>query len=122
MSIGGDVSVAGEAPLGGWAVGIAHSSCASPHELEQVVAIESGAIATSSTTVRSWSRDGRIVHHIVDPATGHNADPMLESRLGRGFELCRGECGEHRGIRLGTVRIETPCSSRAPGEARVDHR
>ena len=34
------------------------------------MAITSGGLATSSTTVRTWSAGGRPVHHIVDPATG----------------------------------------------------
>lgn len=29
-----------------------------------------GGLATSSTAHRQWQRDGRLVHHIVDPATG----------------------------------------------------
>jgi FAD:protein FMN transferase len=75
VSIGGDVAVCGTAPAEGWAIGIAHSSSAQPYELQQVVAVESGGLATSSTTVRSWTRNGRSVHHIVDPATGCNAEP-----------------------------------------------
>lgn len=75
VSIGGDVSVAGRAPDAGWAIGIAHSSTAGPNELEQVVSVESGGLATSSTTVRAWSRNGQTVHHIVDPRSGRNVDP-----------------------------------------------
>jgi thiamine biosynthesis lipoprotein len=73
VSIGGDVSVAGPPPAGGWAIGIAHKSSAEPHELDQTVAVESGGLATSSTTVRAWRRNGKVVHHIVDPSTGQNA-------------------------------------------------
>jgi thiamine biosynthesis lipoprotein len=75
VSIGGDVAVSGTAPADGWAIGIAHSSSAQPHELQQVVSVESGGLATSSTTVRAWTHHGRAVHHIVDPATGRNAPP-----------------------------------------------
>jgi FAD:protein FMN transferase len=75
VSIGGDVAVSGTGPADGWAIGIAHSSSAQPHELQQVVAVESGGLATSSTTVRAWTRKGRAVHHIVDPSTGRNARP-----------------------------------------------
>jgi FAD:protein FMN transferase len=35
-----------------------------------MVSIESGGLATSSTTVRRWSHDGHTMHHIIDPATG----------------------------------------------------
>ncbi|MBO0835810.1 MAG: FAD:protein FMN transferase, partial [Actinobacteria bacterium] len=37
------------------------------------VSISSGGLATSSTTVRTWSAGGHRVHHILDPATGRPA-------------------------------------------------
>jgi FAD:protein FMN transferase len=39
----------------------------------QTVSIRSGALATSSTTVRRWSHEGRTMHHILDPSTGRPA-------------------------------------------------
>ncbi|GAC1671323.1 MAG: hypothetical protein NVS9B8_14360 [Candidatus Limnocylindrales bacterium] len=36
----------------------------------EVVAIQTGAIATSSTTVRRWRRGDRTLHHLIDPRTG----------------------------------------------------
>lgn len=30
----------------------------------------SGGMATSSTTVRRWTRGGVVLHHIIDPQTG----------------------------------------------------
>ena len=74
VSVGGDVSVAGDAPSGGWAVGIAESSAQS-RDLHQVVTITSGGLATSSTTVRAWSAGGVRRHHIVDPTSGESASP-----------------------------------------------
>ncbi len=38
------------------------------------VSITSGGVATSSTTVRRWTRGGVVLHHIIDPATGLPAD------------------------------------------------
>jgi FAD:protein FMN transferase len=73
VSIGGDVAVAGEAPPGGWAIGIAPSSATSPGEVDQVVSITSGGIASSGTAVRRWRRGNRMIHHIVDPWTGECA-------------------------------------------------
>jgi len=32
-------------------------------------------VASSSTTVRTWERQGTTLHHIVDPSTGWPADP-----------------------------------------------
>ncbi len=75
VSIGGDVAVAGVAPEGGWAVGIAPDSSTPADAVDQVVAIESGGIASSSTSVRTWQRGRRRLHHIVDPATGDSAVP-----------------------------------------------
>ena len=73
VSIGGDVATAGTAPEGGWAVGIAADSSTPAGDVDCVVSIESGGIATSSSSVRTWRRGGRRLHHIVDPATGDSA-------------------------------------------------
>ncbi len=73
VSIGGDLSVAGMPPEGGWPIGIARSSSAPTDSVDQVVAVASGGVASSATSVRSWSRAGKVVHHIVDPSTGESA-------------------------------------------------
>ncbi len=75
VSLGGDVSVAGSPPEGGWAVGIALDSSAPPRRADQVVAIRQGGLASSSTRVRTWRHDGREVHHVIDPATGDCVEP-----------------------------------------------
>ena len=46
---------------------------AGPDEPGETVAIDSGGLATSSTTVRRWTRGDRSLHHVVDPATGEPA-------------------------------------------------
>lgn len=76
VSIGGDVATAGGPPEGGWAVGIAISSSTPVAAVDQVVSIESGGMASSSTSVRTWQRGGRLLHHIVDPATGDCVAPF----------------------------------------------
>ncbi len=73
VSLGGDIAVAGPAPAGGWRIRVTDDHAAGPDAAGQTVAIMSGGLATSSTTVRAWSRDGRRMHHIVDPATGQPA-------------------------------------------------
>jgi thiamine biosynthesis lipoprotein len=70
VSLGGDIRVAGEAPVGGWAVRIADDHRAPVSAPGQTIAISCGGVASSSTKVRSWSRGGVPVHHIVDPASG----------------------------------------------------
>jgi thiamine biosynthesis lipoprotein ApbE len=74
VSLGGDIAVAGEPPAGGWPVQVSEDSGASVDEREETVTINDGGIATSSTTVRRWTRGGLVLHHIIDPATGHPVD------------------------------------------------
>nr|WP_198151854.1 FAD:protein FMN transferase [Kibdelosporangium sp. MJ126-NF4]CEL20507.1 Thiamin biosynthesis lipoprotein ApbE [Kibdelosporangium sp. MJ126-NF4]CTQ97731.1 Thiamin biosynthesis lipoprotein ApbE [Kibdelosporangium sp. MJ126-NF4] len=71
VNLGGDIAVAGPAPEDGWSVRVTadHTS----DEGGQVVAIESGGLATSSVSVRSWRRGDRHLHHVLDPATGFPA-------------------------------------------------
>ncbi len=73
VNLGGDIAVAGPGPAGGWAVGIAAECRTAPEAVDQVVAIRSGGLASSGTTSRSWIRNGRRVHHIIDPWTGEPA-------------------------------------------------
>ncbi len=67
LSLGGDIATAGPAPAGGWQVRVEDTpgdpAC-------QVALAPGGAIATSSTVKRRWTRGGRTVHHVVDPRTG----------------------------------------------------
>jgi thiamine biosynthesis lipoprotein ApbE len=75
VSLGGDVATAGRAPEGGWRILMSEDSRADADGPGEVVAIEHGALATSSTTVRRWSTsEGVTAHHIVDPRTGLPAD------------------------------------------------
>ena len=76
VNLGGDVAVSGSGPRHGWAVGIA-SECTTDVALaDQVVSISDGGLASSGTTARTWLRNGRRVHHIVDPWTGEAADAV----------------------------------------------
>lgn len=68
VSLGGDIAVAGDAPSGGWPIRLAEDSRgdgAGP-----TVAVRTGGLATSSTTVRRWTSRGIELHHILRPATG----------------------------------------------------
>jgi len=71
VSLGGDIATAGRTPEGGWRILLAEDSNAPSEGDGEVVAIERGALATSSTTVRRWrTTEGTTIHHIVDPRTG----------------------------------------------------
>jgi thiamine biosynthesis lipoprotein len=72
VSVGGDLAVCGPPPVDGWAVRVTDDhrdggGCG------QTITVVDGGLATSSTTVRRWSRGGQTVHHIVDPRTGEPA-------------------------------------------------
>jgi thiamine biosynthesis lipoprotein len=70
VSLGGDIAVAGETPPEGWSVQVSEDSGAPIDEEEVTVAMRDGGLATSSTTIRRWTRGGVVLHHIVDPASG----------------------------------------------------
>jgi thiamine biosynthesis lipoprotein len=74
VSLGGDIAVAGEPPAEGWLIQASEDSGAPIREGEETISIRSGGIATSSTTVRRWTRGGVTLHHIIDPATGLPVD------------------------------------------------
>ncbi|HXK14675.1 MAG TPA: FAD:protein FMN transferase [Gaiellaceae bacterium] len=73
VSLGGDISVAGVAPAGGWSVRIADDHAAPLTSHGPTVAIATGGLATSSTVVRRWQTDQGEAHHILDPRSGRPA-------------------------------------------------
>jgi thiamine biosynthesis lipoprotein ApbE len=74
VSLGGDIAVCGEAPAEGWLIQASEDSNAPIDHGEETISIRSGGIATSSTTVRRWTRGGVTLHHIIDPRTGLPSD------------------------------------------------
>ncbi|MGW3115817.1 FAD:protein FMN transferase [Streptomyces sp. NPDC001107] len=76
VSLGGDLATAGPAPEGGWRIALADDHARPVTEPGPAVAVTGGALATSGIRVRTWRRDGRTLHHIVDPATGEPAAPV----------------------------------------------
>ena len=76
LDAGGDLVAGGEAPAGGWQVGVEDPAAPDPAGADPlvVVAVGTGAVATSSVRVRNWvGPDGTAVHHLVDPRTGDPA-------------------------------------------------
>jgi len=69
VSLGGDIAVAGDAPVTGWIVRVADDHKA-PLEGGPAIAVSTGGIATSSTVVRRWATDRGVAHHVIDPRTG----------------------------------------------------
>ncbi len=74
VSLGGDIGTAGAAPGAGWRVQVAEDSAAPVDPDAESIVIQSGGVATSSTTVRRWRRGTANLHHIIDPRTGMPAD------------------------------------------------
>jgi thiamine biosynthesis lipoprotein len=75
VALGGDIATAGRAPRG-WQVLVQDG----PGEPADTVTLPAGtAIATSSTRSRRWVSDSRVLHHIVDPATGMPPEPVLRT-------------------------------------------
>ncbi len=75
VNIGGDIAVAGPAPLGGWPVTIADRHDAPPDAPGPRVSIHTGGLASSGTAARRWQRGGHLLHHVIDPSTGLPATP-----------------------------------------------
>jgi len=64
VNAGGDLRVWGESPSPeGWVVDVEHLP-------ELRIALGGGAIATSSSTKRRWTRNGATYHHLLDPRQG----------------------------------------------------
>ncbi len=66
VTVGGDLRVGGTAPDDrAWTIDIAASDDAGARRLR----IVDGGVATSTTQIRTWRRNGRWQHHLVDPST-----------------------------------------------------
>ena len=69
VSLGGDIATAGLPPIGGWRIHVAEDSREKPDGDGEVICLPAGGVATSSTTVRRWTRGAAVLHHIIDPQT-----------------------------------------------------
>ena len=73
VSLGGDISVAGREPGGGWPI-VIHDAHDVVTDHACRVTITSGGLATSSITRRRWRMADAELHHILDPRTGAPAN------------------------------------------------
>jgi FAD:protein FMN transferase len=77
VNLGGDLRAVGDAPEPrGWIVSVDDPLGTGA---TGVLALSAGAIATSTRFRRSWSRDGKPLHHLVDPRTGVPASSGVAS-------------------------------------------
>ena len=77
VSIGGDISMGGRPPEGGWTVVAEHPE--PDRGTLGTIAVPGGGVATSSTRSRRWRLDGRERHHVIDPWTGRPSTTDLSS-------------------------------------------
>jgi FAD:protein FMN transferase len=71
VNIGGDLTLAGEAPGGGsWVIGVEHPARREP---AAVIGLQHGAVATSMRTKRTLGPASEGRHHLIDPVTGEPA-------------------------------------------------
>ena len=73
IDLGGDIRAHGQPDdAEGWIVAV--DEPAGPHVASlDYVKLRGGAVATSSVRKRRWLRNGRTVHHIIDPRSGQPA-------------------------------------------------
>ena len=79
VSLGGDIAMAGTPPSGGWRIHIEEDSRVRPDADGEVICVPAGGVATSSTTVRRWTRGTAVLHHIIDPQTSLPATGLFRT-------------------------------------------
>jgi len=90
INMGGNVVVIGAKPGGDpWTIGIRDPN-GTPDQSEEVLSIVDGAVVTSGTYERGFTRDGVRYHHILDPKTGMPVRNGLASVtiIGTRSDLC----------------------------------
>ncbi len=85
VNAGGDLRIAGPPREDPWPVGV--ETPAEP----LVLALDSGAMATSGRNRRRWRRDGHEQHHLIDPASGRPAESDLQAITVVAENACRAE-------------------------------
>jgi thiamine biosynthesis lipoprotein len=91
VNLGGDISVAGQPPEGGWLVGVmddaTFDTTTGSAAISQAILIRDGGLATSSVLGRAWQRGDAQLHHIINPRTG-----MSVSSCWRTVSVAAGSC------------------------------
>jgi thiamine biosynthesis lipoprotein len=90
ISLGGDVAIG---QFGGdvhpWRIAVAERPADTDGPEAELVVLEEGALATSSTLARRWRRGDTEVHHLLDPRTGRPVPPFW-----RTVSVCAASCVE----------------------------
>lgn len=112
LDAGGDLVARGRAPDGrSWRIGI--EDPLGGDEPLAVIDLIGGAVATSSIRRRRWTQAGRVVHHLIDPATGEPADVGLIAVTVAGTDPAWSEVWSKALFISGIGRIATEARARA---------
>jgi thiamine biosynthesis lipoprotein len=94
ISLGGDVAVGTPTDSSGavipghrWQIAVAERPEDAAQAGAEVVVLEEGGLATSSTLARYWDHGGVAMHHLLDPRTGLPVEPIW-----RTVSVCAGSC------------------------------
>lgn len=110
VDAGGDIHAYGQVQGKAWPVAVAHPF-GGKGELA-VVDLDDEAIVTSSIGKRRWQRDGRWLHHIIDPRTQESADTDLHTVTVLGPSAVTSEVSAKVAIMLGSDAGERFLASR----------
>jgi thiamine biosynthesis lipoprotein len=98
VNAGGDLAVAGTPPGDAdWRIAV------ETRDGGHVVALPYGALATSSTERRRWTRGGRDVHHLIDPRTGEPASTGIASVTVSAHRCGQAEVAAKTAVLLGPI-------------------
>ncbi len=73
VSLSGDLAIVGPPPPEGWQVRVTDDHRSGLDAPGQTIVLQSGGLATSSTTVQRRDAGGVSTHHLIDPSTGRPA-------------------------------------------------
>ncbi len=101
IDAGGDMVARGNSlESDGWCVAV-EDPFQPQHDLDYLI-LKDGAVATSGTYRRTWTRsDGRKAHHLIDPRTGQSSETDLVSVTVQGKTAETSEIAAKVGLLLG---------------------
>jgi thiamine biosynthesis lipoprotein len=67
----------------------------------EAVSLRQGALATSSSAKRRWTRNGEVQHHLIDPATGRPSASLWEQVTACGASCLAADIAAKAGFLLG---------------------
>lgn len=100
ISLGGDLAIVADGQP--WPIAVSERPHADP---DQLVTLDSGGLATSSTTVRRWRRGGAVRHHLIDPRTGRPANGPWRTITATGASAVAANTATTAALILGTEAV-----------------